>query len=236
MPLLNDIIKQLESNGSEANRKGMQRFGIEVDKAFGVSLPVIRNIAKAHRNNHELALQLWQTQIHEARMMATMVDDPAKVSQQQMEEWVLGFNSWDICDQCCSNLFDKTPYVLQKVREWSEREEEFVRRAGFVLMACLGVHDRKMEDGLFLSFFPLITKYSTDERNFVRKAVNWALRQIGKRNQMLYDEALKLSQTLMNSDNKTARWIGSDAYRELMGETAINRMKGSQKKFDKQKK
>jgi 3-methyladenine DNA glycosylase AlkD len=235
MPLLNDIIKQLESNGSETNRQGMARYGISVDKAFGVSLPLIRNLAKAHQKDHKLALQLWETGFHEARMLATMIDDPAQVTEVQMEQWVLDFNSWDICDQCCSNLFDKTPFALQKIFEWAEREEEYVRRAGFVMMACVAVHDRNMEDDAFKSFFPLIIKYTTDPRNFVRKAVNWALRQLGKRNQVLYDNALAISANLMKSENKTARWIGSDAYRELMGKTAINRMKGSQSKFDKRK-
>ena len=141
-----------------------------------------------------------------------------------------------MCDQCCSNLFDKTPFALQKISEWTKREEEFVRRAGFVMMACLAVHDRKAGDEVFERFLPLIVQYSTDSRNFVRKAVNWALRQIGKRNQVLYDQALKVSESLMNSENKTARWIGSDAYRELMGKTAISRMKRSQEKFDKRKK
>jgi 3-methyladenine DNA glycosylase AlkD len=235
MPLLNDIIKQLESAGSEANRQGMQRYGIEVEKAFGVPLPFIRSLAKAHRMNHSLALQLWETGIHEARMMATLVDDPLKVTLEQMEQWVLDFNSWDICDQCCSNLFDKTPFALQKISEWTTRDEEFVRRAGFVMMACLAVHDRKLEDDIFKGFLPMIIENSTDPRNFVRKALNWALRQIGKRNQNLYNQALLVSQTLMNSDDKTARWIGSDAYCELMGQTAINRMKRSQEKFDKRK-
>jgi 3-methyladenine DNA glycosylase AlkD len=161
-------------------------------------------------------------------MLATLVDDPAKVSEEQMEQWVNDFNSWDICDQCCSNLFDKTSYALKKINEWTEHKEEFVKRAGFVLMACIAVHDKTLEDATFRNFFPIIVKHSNDKRNFVRKAVNWALRQIGKRNLVLYNEALKVSQALMNSDNKTARWIGSDAYRELMSETAINRMKRSQ--------
>lgn len=234
MPLLNAIIKQLEAAGSETNRKGMQRYGINADNAYGVPLPFIRNLAKAHRNDHLLALQLWETGIHEARLLATMVDDPAKFTEVQMEDWVRDINSWDICDQCCSNLFDKTPFALKKIFEWTLRDEEYVRRAGFVLIACLAVHHKKMEDTKFMEFFPLIIEHSNDARNFVRKAVNWALRQIGKRNQALYDIALTVSQTLMNSEDKTARWIGSDAYRELTGFTAINRVKGNQYKLDRQ--
>ena len=236
MSLLNDIIEQLKSAGSEANRIGMARYGISADKAFGVPLPYLRQLAKAHQKDHNLALQLWETGLHEAFLLATMIDDPSRVTQEQMEHWVLDFDSWDVCDQCCSNLFDKTPFALQKISEWTKREEEFVRRAGFVMMACLAVHDRKAGDEVFERFLPLIVQYSTDSRNFVRKAVNWALRQIGKRNQVLYDQALKVSESLMNSENKTARWIGSDAYRELMGKTAISRMKRSQEKFDKRKK
>jgi 3-methyladenine DNA glycosylase AlkD len=186
MPALNDIIKQLQAVGSEANRKGMQRYGIAVDKAFGVPLPFLRNLAKEYRPNHNLAVQLWRSGFHEARMLASMVDDPAKVTESQMEEWVHEFNSWDVCDQCCSNLFDKTPFALQKIYEWTDNEHEFVRRAGFVLIACLAVHDKKREDTSFKELLPLIIEHSTDPRNFVRKAVNWALRQIGKRNLALY--------------------------------------------------
>lgn len=235
MPMLNDIIKQLRASGSEANREGMARFGITADKALGVPLPYLRQLAKAHQKDHNLALQLWEAGIHETLLLATMVDDPAQVTNEQMEQWVSEFDSWDVCDQCCSNLFDKTPYALQKISEWTKREEEYVCRAGFVLMACLAVHDREAKDEVFEKFLPLIIQYSSDSRNFVRKAVNWALRQIGKRNQALYDQALKVSENLMNSENKTARWIGSDAYRELIGQTAISRMKRSQEKFDNRK-
>jgi 3-methyladenine DNA glycosylase AlkD len=235
MSKLENIIKQLESAGSEANRIGMQRYGIAVDKAFGVPLPYIRTMAKAYKHDHELALQLWEAGIHETRMLATMVDDPAKISSEQMERWVMDFDSWDICDQCCSNFFGYSRFALQKIEEWTVREEEFVKRAGFVLIACLAVHDKQLDDGVFISFLPMIAEQSTDSRNFVRKAVNWALRQIGKRNYPLYMEALTMSGILIVSENKTARWIGQDAHRELLGETAINRMKRNQQKFDKQK-
>ncbi len=228
MPALNEIIKQLEAAGNEANRKGMKRYGIAVDKAFGVPLPFLRNMAKEYKKNHNLALQLWKTGFHEARMLATLVDDPAKVTEAQMDQWVHEFDSWDVCDQCCSNLFDKTPFAVEKIYEWTDSEHEYVRRAGFVMIACLAVHDKKRSDASFIKFLPLIIEHSTDPRNFVRKAVNWALRQIGKRNLALYAEALQLSKALMNSDNRTARWIGSNAHRELMGQTAINRMKRNQ--------
>jgi 3-methyladenine DNA glycosylase AlkD len=231
MSELNEIITLLKSHASEANREGMKRYGINTDNALGIPLPFLRNLARQHRNKHDLALQLWGTGIHDARMLATMIDDARQVTGQQMEEWVMDFNSWDICDQCCSNLFGYTPFALQKIWEWTERDEEFVKRAGFVLIACLAVHDKKADDTVFKSFLPVIIEHSTDPRNFVRKAVNWALRQIGKRNLALYNEALQLSQALMNSDDRTARWIGSDANRELTGKTAINRMLRNQAKM-----
>ena len=236
MSVLEEIIAQLKSQGSEANREGMHRFGITLENTLGVPLPYLRNMAKSYRNNHALALQLWETGIHEARMLATMIDNPADVTEEQMEHWVHDFNSWDICDQCCCNFFDKSPYALQKIEEWVERDEEYVKRAGFVLMAVLAVHDKGMEDKVFISFLPIILKHAGDNRNFVRKAVNWALRQIGKRNQVLYDAALQFSKELMLSENKNAKWIASDAYRELMGQTAINRMKRSQENADKRNK
>ncbi|HOV12001.1 MAG TPA: DNA alkylation repair protein, partial [Bacteroidales bacterium] len=164
-----------------------------------------------------------------ARIMATMTDDYKQVTKIQMEQWVQDFDSWDICDQCCSNLFDKTAFAIQKSIEWTTRPEEFVKRAGFTLMACLAVHAKKMDNRQFLEFLPLIVRESTDDRNFVRKAVNWALRQIGKRNIQLREEALAVAQKLMLSENKAARWIGTDASKELLNEKIINRIKSKEK-------
>jgi len=190
------------------NIEGMARFGIVSETAFGIPIPHIRNLAKAlkkEKNRHELALELWKQNIHEAKLLAPMIDDPKLVTGKQMDEWVNGFYSWDICDQCCSNLFDKTPFCDKKIKEWTKSEKEFVKRAGFVLMATSAVHDKKAEDSRFLSYLPIIEKYSTDERNFVRKAVNWALRQIGKRNSNLHKAALNLATRLKTRDNKTVR-------------------------------
>ncbi|MGH2575870.1 MAG: DNA alkylation repair protein [Ignavibacteria bacterium] len=163
----------------------MGRFGINTEKAYGISMPNIRKVARKYRHNHELALSLWETGIHEARIAAALMDDPKKVTQTQMEKWVKDFNSWDLCDQCCGNLFDRTPYAHKKAVEWCKKEKEFVKRAGFALMAWLAVHDKKADNKKLSSFFPLIEKGSDDDRNFVKKAVNWALRQIGKRNSVL---------------------------------------------------
>jgi len=219
-----NIISTLHANANPNTVKGMEHYGIKVLKAFGVSLPFLRDIAKHYQNDHPLAIQLWDSGFHEARMLATMVDDASQVTEAQMEAWVLDFDSWDICDQCCSNLFDKTPFALKKLMEWTFRDEEYVKRAGFVMMACLAVHSTNLPDTVFEGFLPVIVRESTDPRNFVCKAVNWALRQIGKRDMILYAKALEISRTLANSTDKTARWIGNDAVKELQGTTAIKRM------------
>ncbi len=214
---LREIITQLKKNSNPKDREGMARFGINPKYALGVRVPVLRNLAKKIGKNHKLTQDLWKTKIHEARILASMIDDPKMVTEKQMEQWVKEFNSWDLCDQCCMNLFDKTPLGWKKAMEWPKRKEEFVRRAGFSMMACLAWHDKKAKDKDFLKFFPIIKKYSTDERNFVRKAVNWALRQIGKRNKNLNKEAIKLAKEIQKINSKTAKWIAYDAIKELTG-------------------
>ena len=192
----------------------MTHFGSHPGQALGITLPKLRNLADHHRQ-HELALQLWQIGIHEARLLASMVDDPQQVTRQQMDSWVNDFDSWDVCDQVCGNLFDRTPWAVQCALAWSEREEEFVRRAGFVMMAELAVHNKKMPDEVFLQFFPVIIRHACDGRNFVRKAVNWALRQIGKRNPALRQSAIEAANQIYQIDSPSARWIASDALREF---------------------
>jgi 3-methyladenine DNA glycosylase AlkD len=218
MKTKDEIIAYLKSIGNEENRKGMSRFGINADKAFGVSIPVLRNIAKENKKNHPLALALWKTGFHEARILAAFIDDPKEVTEKQMEDWVKEFNSWDLCDQCCGNLFDKTPYAFDKAKEWATRDEEFVRRAGFAMMASLAVHDKKANDKGFVPFLKLTERYAFDERNFVKKAVNWALRQIGKRNVVLHKKAIETTNKINLQKHKSARWIASDALRELENE------------------
>ncbi|MBI3124271.1 MAG: DNA alkylation repair protein [Ignavibacteriales bacterium] len=219
------IIAELKKNGNEHNRKGMARFGINVDKAFGVNVPVMRALAKVIGKNHELAIELWKSGYHEARHVAAMIDDPKLVTKAQMNKWVCDFNSWDICDGTCSNLFRKTPYAIEKIFEWCEKKDEYIRRAGFSLMCYVAVHHKTRDDEEFLEFFPLIKKYSVDERNFVKKAVNWALRQIGKRSRFLNEEALKVAKEIHALDSKSAKWIASDAIRELTDPKILARIK-----------
>jgi 3-methyladenine DNA glycosylase AlkD len=219
------IIKELKSLSNPVNVAGMARFGISSNKTFGVSIPEVRRIAKEAGKNHKLALALWKSGYHEARIMASLIDEPEKVTSKQMDNWTNDFDSWDVCDQCCSNLFDKTPYVYKKIKEWSSSKKEFVKRAAFALLAVMAVHDKKAGDDVFVKYFPLIKRESIDDRNFVRKAVNWALRSIGKRNDFLRKKALKLSREIYKIDSKTAKWIASDAIRELESRNIINRVK-----------
>ncbi|TMD43185.1 MAG: DNA alkylation repair protein [Chloroflexi bacterium] len=209
------IIANLKQYANAQAIDGMARFGIRPTQALGVSIPTLRKMAKEIGRNQVLALELWDSGIHEARILASMIAEPRLVSAGQMEEWVNDFDSWDLCDQVCGNLFDKTPYAYQKAVQWSQQEQEFVRRAGFVMMAELAVHDKQAPDEAFLPFFPLIKQYADDERNFVKKAVNWALRQIGKRNDHLRGLALACAYDIQRMDSKTARWVAKDALKEL---------------------
>lgn len=209
------VIKKLQLLSNPENIEGMARFGISPDKAFGISKPELRALAKEIGKDHKLALQLWETGYLEARIIASLINEPEKVTESQMDTWAKDFDSWDVCDQCCINLFDKTPFALKKIKEWSRAKEEYVKRAAFSLLAVIAVHDKKAADSVFIKFFPIIKRESTDKRNFVKKAVNWALRQIGKRNINLNKEAIKLAKEIMEIENKTAKWIASDALKEL---------------------
>ncbi len=221
---LDEVMTKLRALENKDALAGKKYFGINVDKALGLTMPQIRGIAKTITKDHDLAEALWQTDIHDARLLASMVDQPKWVSEAQMDEWAAGFDSWDIVDQTVGDLFDRTQFADKKVFEWAKREEKFVRRAAFSMIAYMAVHDKKRDDKKFLTYLPLIENYSTDERNFVKKAVNWALRQIGKRSAMLHPHALELAEKLAAADNKTARWIGSDAVRELNGEKILKRL------------
>ena len=219
------ILKELRSLGNESNRSGMARFGINAAVAYGVPIPALRHLARQLGMNHQLAAGLWKSGVHEARILACLIDDPKLVSPQQMENWVRDFNSWDVCDQCCGNLFDKTASALEKAVQWSDRKEEFVKRAGFVLMASLAVHDKLSSDSTFAKFLPHIKRESMDERNFVKKAVNWALRQIGKRNRALNKKAIDTAKRIALIDSPAARWIAADALRELTAKKIQLRLK-----------
>lgn len=221
---IDDIITRLKSLSNPKSVEGMARFGINPENTLGVSIPALRKMAKEIGRSHVLAQQLWDTGIHEARILAGMIDESEKVTEFQMEEWVRDFDSWDVCDQCCMNLFDRTGFAYPKAIEWSSREEEFVKRAGFALMAVLAFHDKKAGDEAFLNFFTVIKKESVDERNYVKKAVNWALRQIGKRNINLNRLAIETAKDILKIDSRAARWIASDALRELTGEAVQKRL------------
>ncbi len=220
-----DIIKELESLSNPEDVAGMARFGINPMKAYGVRMPELRRIARKTGKDHILTGKLWDAGYNETRILASMVDEPEKVSEDQMDKWVVDFESWDVCDQCCMNLFRKTPFAYKKAFEWSERKEEFVKRAAFTLMATLAVHDKTVADEKFEKFFPLIIRESDDNRNFVKKAVNWALRQIGKRNLNLNKKAVEIAYEIKKIDSKSAKWIASDAIRELKSEKIQERLK-----------
>lgn len=222
-----EIVGRLKSMGSERDREGMARFGINTKKACGVSVYKLRELAKETGSDHTLAQELWKTGIHEARILASIIDQPEKVTERQMEAWVKEFDSWDLCDQACSNLFDKTPYAYKKAVEWTSRNEEFVKRAGFALMAALAVQDKKTGDKDLERFLPYIRKNAADERNYVKKAINWALRNIGKRNKSLNRKSIKTAMEIQKLPSKSARWIAADALREFKSERI-------QKRLDKQ--
>ena len=219
-----DILRRLQSLSNPKAVEGMARYGIKHDNAYGVSIPNLRKIAAETGRNHELAQQLWSSGIHEARILASMVDDHMLVTQAQMEAWVGDFDSWDMCDQCCSNLFDKTEFAYQKAVQWSSTDKEFVKRAGFVLMACLAVHDKKANDGQFEEFLQIVNREASDSRNFVKKAVNWALRQIGKRNLRLNSRAIETARGIAKMESRSAKWIASDAIRELTSKAVQQRL------------
>jgi 3-methyladenine DNA glycosylase AlkD len=207
------------------NVAGMARYGINPKNTLGVSIPVLRKMAREIGKDHDLAAELWVSGIHEARILATLIDIPVQVTESQMDGWAGEFDSWDICDQCCSNLFSRTQFAYKKTSEWCVDEREFVKRAGFVMMAALAVKDKKAEDEEFDSFFASIKAGALDNRNFVKKAVNWALRQIGKRNQALNRKAIAAAEEIRKMDSPSARWIAADALRELNSPAVQARLK-----------
>lgn len=219
-----EILQHLESLGTPENAAGMARFGIKTKTAFGVSAPEIKKLAKEIGKNHDLARELWATGVHEARIAAYLIDNPEEVTGEQMESWANDFDNWAICDGACGHLFCRTAFAYEKAFAWSEREEEFVKRAGIVLIAWLAVHDKKAEDACIAQFLPVLEKHSTDERNFIKKAVNWSLRQIGKRNLALNEKAVAAARKIKAGNTKAGRWIAADALRELTSEKTLERL------------
>ncbi len=219
-----EAVARLEAEADPANVAGMARYGISVERALGVSAPALRALAREIGRDHGLAAALWRSGIREARILACLVDEPGMVSEAQLERWARDFDSWDICDAACANLFDRTPFAWEKAAAWSERRGEFVKRAGFVLMASLAVHDKRSPDERFLAFLPIVEREAGDGRNFVKKAVNWALRQIGKRSAALNRASLASARRIRRSDSPAARWIAADAIRELESEPVRRRL------------
>lgn len=218
-------ISRLKSVSSKERRESNERFGILGNRMLGVSVPDIRKLAKEIGKDHLLAQELWKSGIHEARILATMIDNPLHADERQLEKWVKDLDSWDICDHFCGNLADKTPFAYRKAVEWTTREREYEKRAGFALIAYLAVHDKKADDRKFLKFLSIIKREAEDDRNFVKKAVNWALREIGKRNLKLNKAAIETAKEIRRLDSKSAKWIASDAIRELQSDAVQRRIK-----------
>ena len=210
--------------GDPSRLDGMARYGIRTDRAVGVPVTELRRLARGLYPDHELAAALWTSGVHEARILASLVDDPALVSEGQMDAWVSDLDSWDVCDAVCGNLFDRTPFALDKAVEWTERQPEFERRAGFVLMACAAVHRKDLADAAFAGLLPTIREASTDDRTYVKKAVSWALRQIGKRSLGLNAKAIRIAEQIGRNDARASRWVSRDALRELRSDAVQARL------------
>ena len=220
------VLARLKSLSNPDAVAGMARYGIHPQVAYGISMPELRALAKEIGRDHALAQQLWDSGIHEARILASLIDDPKQVTEAQMDRWVADFDTWDVCDQCLGNLFDRQGKLAhRKALEWSARDEEYVKRAGFVMMARLAVGNKGMSDADFEPFWPVMIREATDERNYVKKAINWALRQIGKRSLPLNSRAIETAHEIHQLDSQAARWIASDALRELTSEAVQARLK-----------
>jgi 3-methyladenine DNA glycosylase AlkD len=215
-PSLDEALAALQAAARPEALAGMARFGLTGDGRLGLAVPRLRALAREFGRDHELALALWGTGIPDAQILAGMVAEPARLTLAQMDHWVAGLGAWDVCDQACLNAFVRSPLAWEAIPRWAAREREFERRAGFALLAVAAVHHKQRPDADFLARLPLIDAAADDNRNFVRKAVNWALRQIGKRSPGLHGPALQLAQRLCERDEAAARWIGHDARRELL--------------------
>jgi len=211
-----EVLLWLKKHGSKKTRKEMlTRYGITAPKAFGVKVGVLHKLAKQVGRDHGLALKLWETGWYEARMLCAFIDEPARVTSAQMDKQARDFDNWAIVDTLCFKLWDQLPHAWAKVEKWAGRCEEFIRRAGFALLACLALHNRKAADEKFLRLLPLAERHATDERNFVKKGISWALRSIGRRSRELNTACVELAQRLADSENAAARWVGKDVLREI---------------------
>ncbi len=225
---VSEIIEELQFLSTPEHFAKMAHFGINNSKALGVKVPSLRKLAKTIGVNHQLALELWSSEVHEARLLASMIANPKEMTESQIDDWVCDFDSWDICDVCC-DLLAKTPFVYKKIEEYSTSDEEFVKRTAFALICELAFYDKNATDEFYDHFFEIIERESWDDRNFVRKAVNWALRQIGKRNNTMRLKAIETAEHILYQGTKSARWIANDAIRELNNVKVIARVNKSRK-------
>ncbi len=221
---VDEALGWLRRHATKATRDGMARYAIPSDNALGVKVGDIRSLGKRLGRNQELAAALWEAGIYEARMLAAFVGDPKTITAKQMESWCGEFDSWAICDTMCFHLFDRTPHAWKLVDAWSRSREEFVKRAAFALLASLSVHDKRAEDELFMKRLPLIERAAVDDRNFVKKSVNWALRTLGKRSLELNGAAVLVARRLAESSEAAPRWVGKDALRELTSPAVVRRL------------
>jgi 3-methyladenine DNA glycosylase AlkD len=230
MPTSEEILTKLKAKARPDQLAGMARYGMKTENRLGVQIPELRKLAKETGKNHQLALELWQTGIAEARILAAMIAEPEKLTEKQMDNMVKDIDSWDIGDQTCMNLFEKTPLAWKKINEWSKRPEEFVKRTAYGLIACIAWHDKKATDQQFTAVFPVIAHGAQDQRKSVQKAVSWALRNIGKRNTNLNQQATSLAREIQATNTKPAKWVSSDVIRELTSEPVQKRLKKQRKK------
>ncbi len=229
---LEEVLNKLKSKTSKKYFESSKNFGVTGKGRLGVSVPNIRKIGKEIGTNHNLALELWETKIPEAMILASIIGDAKKLISKDADIWVLQIQDWDVCDMLCMNLLEKTSYALEKINKWYKSDKEFVKRTAYALIACLAWHNKEANDTYFIKFFPIIKEGVTDDRNFVRKAVNWALRNIGKKNLNLNREAIKFAREIEKIENKTAKWIATDALKELQSKIIQDRLK---KLYEKQK-
>jgi 3-methyladenine DNA glycosylase AlkD len=219
------VLRDLRAMGERRNIDGMARFGIRAKVVYGVAKPKMDELARRIGKNHDLALELWATGVHDARILAGMIDEPGQVSASQMERWVRDFDNWDVCDGTCCHLFVFAAPAWAKAVQWSRRKKEFEKRAGFALMAYLAYRDKSAPDAKYQRLLSITRREAHDERNFVKKAVNWALRQIGKRNIRLNREAIRAAERIRRQGSRAARWIAADALRELKSATVLARLR-----------
>jgi 3-methyladenine DNA glycosylase AlkD len=224
-PGVPDVLAWLKKTGSPKAAAGLARYGLPTQNAYGISVAVLQKYAKGIGTDHDLALKLWKSGSLDARILASFLGDPAKVTPAMMNAWCRDFDNWGTVDTACFKLFDRSPHAWTVVPKWVKQKGEFQKRAGFVMMACLAAHDKAATDAAFLKFMPMIEKGASDDRNFVKKGVSWALRHVGHRNAALHAAAVKTATKLSNSEDPTERWVGKDALRDITRPAVLRKVK-----------